>query len=94
VILKGKVKKGKASLKSMYGRGFMSAEVKAEGVRLHGKNGKKYVIFWSKTPNGNYVGDKMFPAYGFSAVYNTDSNDLTVRVRAFARSRRGQKRKS
>lgn len=93
MILKGKVQKGKASLKSMYGRGYMSAEVKPEGVRLHGKNGKKYVIFWQRTPNGNFIGDKMFPAYGFSAVYNTDEKQLTVRVRAFARSRRGAKGK-
>ena len=65
-----------ASLSSRYGYIKVSSKEK-NAVVVTGKYGKNYWIFYNKTPNGAYVGEKLFPKVAVKVVW---SKDYTIHV--------------
>ena len=76
------------SLSSRYG--YIKVSSKNEGaVVVTGKYGKNYWIFYSKTPKGSYIGEKLFPRVAVKVVW---SKDYTIHVWIKSTSKKRKRR--
>ena len=69
--------------------GFVNVSSKEKGaIVVRGKYGKSYWIFYNKTPNGAFVGEKLFPRVAVKIVW---SKDYTLHVWIKSTSKRKRK---
>lgn len=54
---------------------------------VHGKNGKKYVLFGDKTSNGSVVAEKMFPRKAVKIVVSARDKKLHLWIKSFMTGR-------
>ena len=61
---------------------------------VHGRRGKKYVLFGEKTSNGSVLAEKIFPRTAVKICVSSSDGKLHLWIRSLARSRRRTRRKS
>lgn len=84
---------GSTSLSSRYGYCKAKHESGKKAVVITGKYGKNYWIFYTKTPNGSVVGEKIFPKVAVKMVWQKDDT-LNVWIKSLATRRKTTKKRT
>lgn len=83
---------GTSSLRSRYGFCKAKHESGKKAVVITGKYGKNYWIFYTKTPNGSLVGEKIFPKVAVKVVWQKDDT-INVWINSLARRKSSKAKK-
>lgn len=86
--------KGKDSVSCGSRYGSVRVDYKDGMYVVHGRRGKKYILFGEKTSNGSVVAEKLFPRTAVKIVVSANDGKMHLWIRSLMRARRSNMRRA